>query len=83
MIVDNCWRCGGVAKVEPFGDTDEPRYRVRCQGKCGALGLSSCFARQATTLWNDAQRDERRLLTDTELLKSPPGAKDKLREDSP
>lgn len=88
MIVDNCWRCKGTAKLfaaplTPFEvEADEPaRWQVRCLGQCGAVGQSSTAPRLAVTLWNDAQREERRILTDTELLGGP--GTDKLREDTP
>ncbi len=80
MIIDNCWRCKGTARPE---EIEKGRFRIRCQG-CNSVGLSSTDPRMAATLWNDAQREERRILTDTELLQDrPPGAGDKLREDSP
>jgi len=97
MILDNCWRCKGTPIPEAIGDwrKGEPqRYRVRCEG-CGALSLASETGRMAAILWNDAQREERRILTDTELLQQPPerppagyvppppGAGDKLRDDTP
>ncbi len=83
MIVDNCWRCKGTARPETFADSGRLRWRVRCLGSCGAVGLSSLENRLAVKWWNDEQKDLRRTLTDTELLQSPPGAMDKLREDEP